>query len=524
MSNRLIFFLIIIFLIFLVLLWPKEINNKSSAFQQNIKPYKQNYNMSWKALDKNFMSKKSIQKIEEKIRPTYVAGQFYPASKEELKNTIESFLKNIQKEKFDKEIEIKALIAPHAGYIFSGQIAALGYKQLENNFNKIFILADNHNSNAFYFGVSIPTNFTHFQTPLGKIKISNLTNSFLRNKLFKNIPQAHETHIIEVHLPFLQKVLSNDFEIIPMVLSGLDKNQRKELADLIIQNLDSNTLIIISSDLSHFHPYDKAVKLDKICLKAITEMDFEKAEQCEICGPGSILTLMEIAKQKKWKTKLLGHKNSGDVIGDKNGVVGYGSIVFYQEKKSDTLKALDKNEQKILLDLARKSIELQVKENKIFEPNLNLISQYSKLLGKKGTFVTLYKNKKLRGCIGNILPQEELYLSVQNNAINAAINDPRFTPVAQEELNEIDIEISVLEILQLIKANNWQEYLNQLIPLKDGVIIKLGLNQATYLPQVWEQIPEKEIFLNSLCQKAGLDYECWKDPKIEIYKYQVQMF
>ncbi|MEK7167050.1 MAG: AmmeMemoRadiSam system protein A, partial [Patescibacteria group bacterium] len=423
--------------------------------------------------------------------------------------------------------------------------------------NKIFLLADNHNDQAFYSGISIPTNFTHFQTPLGKIKISNLIspasscetlnttekissyhsfpqqvvkysekcgiNSFSKNNLFKNISKAHETHVIEVQLPFLQTVLIH-FEIIPMILSNLNENQRKELANLIVQNLDSNTLIIASSDLSHFHSYDEAIKLDKTCLRAITDGDIEKVKNCEICGPSSVLTLMEIAKQKKWKMKMLNYKNSGDITGDKNSVVGYGSVIFYQEKKSSAIEALDKKEKKMLLEIARKSIESQIKENKIFEPNLNLISQYPKLLEKKGAFVTLYKNKQLRGCIGNILPQEELYLSVRNNAISAAIYDPRFLPILHEELNQIDIEISVLEIPQLIKVNNWQEYLNKITPLKDGVIIKLGSNQATYLPQVWEQISEKENFLNSLCQKAGLNYECWKDPKIEIYKYQVQKF
>ncbi|MFH1838424.1 MAG: AmmeMemoRadiSam system protein B [Candidatus Kuenenbacteria bacterium] len=516
------FSIFVILFIFFILVKPEKINNEK---------------------EKNFMLK------IEKIRPAYVAGQFYPASKKELENTIDFFLNNAQKEKFDEKIEIKALIVPHAGYVFSGQTAAFGYKQLENNFNKIFILADNHNSEALYSGISIPTNFTHFQTPLGEIKISNLINSFLENNLFKNISSAHKTHVIEIHLPFLQKILSN-FEIIPMALSGLDENQRKELTELISQNLDSNSLVIASSDLSHFHPYEKAVKLDKICLEAIINGDIEKVKKCEICGPNSVLTLMEIAKQKKWKTKFLDYKNSGDITGDKNNVVGYASVIFYQEKE------LNKKEQKILLDLARKSIELRIKENKIFEPDLNLISQYPKLLEKKGAFVTLFKDGKLKGCIGNILPQEKLYLSVQNNAINAAINDPRFLPIERKELDEIDIEISVLEIPQLIKANpireqnfltihadddinslstsnntafsngvnHWQEYLDKLIPLKDGVIIKLGSNQATYLPQVWEQIPEKENFLNSLCQKAGLDYECWKDPETKIYKYQVQMF
>ncbi|MEK9130390.1 MAG: AmmeMemoRadiSam system protein B [Patescibacteria group bacterium] len=463
------------------------------------------------------MPKNIFKKMEEKIKPATVAGQFYPASKIELENTINSFLNNVQKEVLNEKIEIKALISPHAGYAFSGQVAAFGYKQLENNFDNIFILADNHNSESLYSGISIPTDFTHFQTPIGNIKISNTIRSFLKNNLFKNIPSAYNSHIIEVQLPFLQKILTH-FKITPMILSGLNENQQTKLAELISQQLNSNDLIIVSSDLSHFHPYDKAVMLDKTCIKAITNGDVEEIKNCEVCGPNSILTLMKIAKQKKWKIKLLNYKNSGDIIEEKNSVVGYSSIIFYQEKE------LNKNEQKILLNLARKNIESRVKKNKPFEPDLNLISQYPKLLEKKGTFVTLSKNKTLRGCIGNILPQEELYLSVQNSAINAAMNDLRFLPVEENELNEINIEISVLEIPQLIEVNYWQEYLKQLTPLQDGIIIKLGSKQATYLPQVWEQIPEKENFLNSLCQKAGLDYECWKNPKIEIYKYQIQSF
>ncbi len=247
-----------------------------------------------------------------KTRHAIVAGAFYPASKEEIESMLNKFFRNFPKQ----EKQPKALIVPHAGYIYSGQVAAYAYALLSSKTKKIILLGPSH---SFYLnGIATDTNDC-WETPLGKVKL-------MKNN-FSKIEEAHmNEHCLEVQLPFLQKILSN-FEILPLVIG--DANP-KEISEKIINVLDDDTLLIVSSDLSHYQPYDTAVKIDHNTIKAIQDLDYNKMErQGDACGKISIMTLIDIAKKLNWKPKLLNYKNSGDVIGDKSGVVGYASFAFY---------------------------------------------------------------------------------------------------------------------------------------------------------------------------------------------------
>lgn len=455
-----------------------------------------------------------IKKKEEKIvREPAVAGTWYPGDKVQLSSLVEGYFSKAE------EIElagvVKGIIVPHAGYVYSGQVAAEGFKQLKENYKKVFIISTNHAQGANIQGISVP-DVTHYKTPLGEVKVSKIAKELMKYDLFLNVPEAHTTHVIEIELPFLQEKLG-EFEIIPMVTGGLSYEQIVEAADIISQYLDDETLIVISSDLSHYHPYDEAVGLDTECIKNIEALNFQEAAKCEACSLYAIFILMELAKRNGWQAKIIDYKNSGDTAGDKSSVVGYSSIVFYGEIE----KELNEGEKNFLLKLARKKLESIYTEEDVVVDSSELTPNLKKV---QGCFTTLNENGNLRGCIGHILPHTELYKCVLENVENAALHDSRFKPVTQDELKDIEIEISVLSVPEKLDFSSPDGLLEKLRPLVDGVVLKYGLKQATYLPQVWEQLPDKEVFLTQLCIKSGSSADCWKDDNVEIFTYHANVF
>ena len=441
-------------------------------------------------------------KTVKRVREPVVAGKFYPADKEKLENMVDYFLNNCKFEFYGK---LRGIIVPHAGYAFSGQVAACGFKQISKEVKLVIILGPSHY--VSFRGFYVP-NYTHFKTPLGEVKISEKAKLLRRERLSKNIDEKFE-HSIEVEIPFLQKILGKDFEIIPIITGIIDA---KELSEILAKYIDNQTLIVVSSDLSHYHSYEMARKLDKNCISSILNLSIEEIERCEACGKIPILTISYLAKKFGWEPELIMYRNSGDVTGNKERVVGYASIGFYEGLKNE--------EEKILLKIARETLESYIRNRSI--PSINESSLSENLKENKGCFVTLYKNGNLRGCIGSILPIEPLYRCVIRNTINAAVNDMRFLPVREEELKDIKIEISVLSIPKKLEFKDWRELLNKLEG-REGVIIKIHHKQATYLPQVWKIFENKEEFLSNLCLKAGANIDCWKK-KAEIYVYEAEVF
>lgn len=251
-----------------------------------------------------------------KIRKAAVAGMFYPKYKEEIESMINNFLSNVPNIKI--EGNLKALIVPHAGYIYSGQVAAYAYSLLRKYKNKQKIILLGHSHFVYFNDFASDVN-DYWETPLGRIKI--IENNFLK------LEAAHASeHCLEVQLPFLQKSLQN-FEILPLVTGEINP---KEISRTIINLIDNSSILIISSDLSHYNSYEIAVKIDKNTINAIKSLDFNKMEiEGDACGKIPILTVIDIAKNLKWKCKLLEYKNSGDTSGNKASVVGYASFVFY---------------------------------------------------------------------------------------------------------------------------------------------------------------------------------------------------
>ncbi len=469
-----------------------------------------------------------------RVREAAVAGLFYPGEQKALSKTLDALLASAPTHPVPR---LKALICPHAGYEYSGQTAAIAYKTLAGReVDTVVILAPSHY--AWFQGASIP-NADAWRTPLGLVPISEKAKALVSAKPFvlepkcpverpgwwrqspKPAPEAGQDtpdtweHSAEVQVPFLQKVLKN-FKILPIIFGEVDPEQ---VAKALAMVIDDKTIIVASSDLSHYHPYETAKTLDNRCIKAICNMDDEQMKSQEACGKGPILALMHLAKAKGWKPELLDYHNSGDVTAEKDRVVGYSAVAFFAPKTENYAAP----ERKFLLDLARKTLDCVVTNGGEL-PGISAKDVAPKLAEKKACFVTLTKGGALRGCIGHLLPQEPLYQAVADNARNAALRDPRFPPVHSDEVDKIRIEISVLTEPQPLSFSSPDDLLSKLQPNEDGVVLRIGFQSATFLPQVWAQIPDKAEFLNHLAEKAGCEPSAWRGKDTTVSIYHVESF
>lgn len=462
----------------------------------------------------------NMNKNEEKIiRLPAVAGSFYPDDKNVLENIINNFFEHVENKNYKN---IRALVSPHAGIIYSGQTASYGFKQLENQgIEKVIIIGPSHNEYLDTFGLS---HADYWRTPIGDVEIDQETNFEMeKNPVFEFTDLAfEEEHSQEVQIPFLQIALKNNWKLVPIIAGQMDNEKIISAAKTISQILNDKTVIIISTDLSHYYEKSIANEMDKKCLESINSIEYD--EECEACGEIPLKLLYEIAKINNWKSEILHYSDSGDITGDKN-VVGYVSAIFTEDfstnvEKIKTSKSDNSNysneDKKYLLNLARNTIDYAFLNNgKLMPVDEKEIPE--NLKQKRGVFVTLNKNQKLRGCIGYIEPIEKLYKAAQLNALSASFEDTRFSPLSQDELKNTKIEISILTVPQEVKFEDIRKDI-------DGVILKQGRYSATYLPQVWENVSSEDEFFGSLCQKAGLKWDCYENSETKFFTYQAEVF
>ncbi len=469
------------------------------------------------------------------VRQPAVAGSFYPATEKDLKYQIDLFFKATEDKTIDANVA--AIIVPHAGYVFSGSVAASAYSKLDpdKNFSRIFVIGTSHH--VLLNGASI-YNRGNYQTPMGTVSVDvELANKLIEeNRLIKYVPEAHEKeHSLEVQLPFLQYRLNKPFKIIPMVIGTQSAETCGKLAEILKPYFTPENLFIISSDFSHYPSYADAVKTDEATGNAIsgnspaafvqTILDNEKknisglATSC--CGWSSVLTLLDITSQQRdISVKHIKYMNSGDApqYGDKNRVVGYHSFVFTRstDDRADIDFNLAPDDKRILLKIARESIENELENDLIPKINTGELSDNVKL--NCGAFVTLTKNGNLRGCIGRFTANEPLYKVVQEMAKAAAFRDTRFLPVVRREMKSIDIEISVLTPLKRIYS------IDEFTLGKQGIYIIKGNRTGTFLPQVAKSTGwNKEEFLGHCARdKAGIGWDGWKTA--DLYTYEALVF
>ncbi len=495
------------------------------------------------------------------VKKPNVSGQFYSAQASVLREEIKGFLAKA-KPNLNKGDKIAILISPHAGYIYSGQVAAYGYKAIEGkNYRTVIILGPSH----FYgfHGISVwPQGF--FETPLGRMAVNEkIAKQFLKKgNIFQFIPQAFEKeHSIEVQIPFIQTVLPKA-NIVPLVIGQISFEDCQKLAQALydIVGEREDIFVLVSTDFSHYHDYETARRIDLGTIQALQNRQAEALwdgcilRKTEMCGfMGAVAALIYANKEHFEGPKVLLYKNSGDVIGDKRRVVGYVSAVFLRSQKikektkkkkendffdkspikkteplsgkkegegkveNETVPPLTLEQKRTLMEIAKKTIHQYITSGTI--PQFHITDP--RLQEKEGAFVTLKEYGRLRGCIGHIIGDQPLYQTVRDMAIAAATQDPRFRPVTKDELDKLEIEISVLSRPRRIKN------IDEIQLGKHGVIVSQGLfHKGIFLPQVATETGwNKEEFLSNLCaHKAGLPADAWKDPKTVIEIFTADVF
>jgi len=466
------------------------------------------------------------------VREPAVAGSWYPGKADTLSKDIKQYLENSKKEKVGDEVV--GLVVPHAGYVYSGQVAAHAYRLIEGKtFDSVIVVGPSHTLD--FKGISIYDR-GGYRTPLGVAAIDTELSKKLKErwKGIQFLPEAHaREHSLELQIPFLQ-VAVKTFKLVPLVMEPVwSRETCDRLASAIAGAVKGKkVLLIASSDLSHFHSYEKAVELDKIALNDIEKMDPEslnrdlKSGRCEACGGGPILSVMLAAKLLGAdKGKVMKYLNSGDVTGDRSRVVGYAAGVFYkttegvtkmkEEKKAGVDLGLNEEEKRLLHQIAKTVIENKVKGKAV--PEFNVDS--SILKENRGAFVTLTKKGQLRGCIGYIEGRGPLHKTIEKMAEAAAFQDPRFAPVKERELPELEVEISVLTPLKKVTD------VNEIEVGKHGIFIVKGGWSGLLLPQVATEYGwDRQTFLEHTCQKAGLPSTAWKEKGTEIYIFSADIF
>ena len=446
--------------------------------------------------------------------PTF-AGSFYPERAEELTNLLNSYM---QEQKIT--YKSKAIIVPHAGVYYSGYAAMAGFQHLEINEN-IFIIAPSHHEN--FNNIALPE-YTYFDTPLGSLEVNNKLIKDISNRFPCLISDDvfNVEHSIEVQLPFLQhlfypktqsaldfvkglKKLGKKIKIVPILVGNCDYR----LISDIISTYWENSSFVISSDLSHFYNQQECRQLDTYTATIIETGKLENFQPQQACGLIGIKGLVDFANNNDCSLIRAMIYNSGDINKETDRVVGYGSWFLHTDTKNDFI---EQYYSKYILDTVRKTILASFQEEEYIPRDIpTVLTQYG------ATFVTLKINGELRGCIGSIYPTKPLILDLIDNAKNAAFLDNRFEPLTVTEFNNIEISVSILSSIERINFKDEKDLLNKIQPY--GIILAEHDTRAVYLPIVWEQLPEKSIFLNSLKEKAGLPANYFSRT-LQAYKFE----
>jgi AmmeMemoRadiSam system protein B/AmmeMemoRadiSam system protein A len=424
------------------------------------------------------------------VRPAAVAGMFYPGSALALTQEVDDLLGGA--EALAPRVGFpKAIIVPHAGYIYSGGVAASAYdavRPARGIVHRVVLLGPVHRVPVR--GLATVSNEA-FATPLGPVAIDRDALASLADlpQVVTSDPAHAMEHSLEVQLPFLQKTLGS-FKLVPFAVGMASVAEVAQVIERLWGGLE--TLIVISTDLSHYHAYDDARRMDGETVSKILAFATD-LDQDEACGATPLNGLLHVAKRKNLSLKLLAAANSGDTAGGRDRVVGYSSFGLY-EGAEPALDAAGKT----LIALARDAIESRLFERKKIDSDLPWLQQSG------ATFVTLTRDGQLRGCIGSLEAVRPLAMDVAENALGAAFRDPRFPRLTAEEWPSCRVEVSLLSAPKRIEFADEADLLEQLEPGLDGVILECGNRRSTFLPQVWEGLPDKRAFLAELVKKAGL--------------------
>jgi MEMO1 family protein len=451
-------------------------------------------------------------------RPPAMAGMFYPADPAALRRDLQHYLAQVPAAATDAPAP-KALIAPHAGYVYSGPIAAQAYARLRplaGTIRRVVLLGPVHR--VAVRGLAVPS-VAAFDTPLGSVEVDRDALAQLAG-----LPQvvtsdrAHaQEHSLEVHLPFLQHVLG-EFKVVPLAVGEATAAE----VDEVLARLwgGAETLVVVSSDLSHYLPYAAACAADRATVNAM--LAFESTlDPAQACGATPVNGLLAFARRRGLRADLLDLRNSGDTAGVRARVVGYAALALYEADSatSSTQDASTAGEERgpVLLAHARAAIAHRLGLAAVAAPHAAFLDEPG------ATFVTLKIDRALRGCIGSLAPHRPLGEDVRANAHAAAFDDPRFAPLAIGEFASLEIEVSLLSPSAPIVVRSEAELHARLRPGIDGVTLQWGHRRGTFLPQVWESLPTPREFVAQLKRKAGLPLDFWAEG-LSFSRYTVEKF
>ncbi|UCE60989.1 MAG: AmmeMemoRadiSam system protein B [Phycisphaerales bacterium] len=468
---------------------------------------------------------------ESKVRPAQFAGSWYPGDGSDLAKEIDDLLAKASAASLPSKPV--GIISPHAGYRFSAPVAASAYACLRgHNFKRVIVMAFSHRGSSQYQGVDVPQDLDAYSTPLGEVPIDRKACDLLRKSpIFVSNPGVDRgEHSLELQLPFLQRVLK-DFALVPLYVGRMTTADYADAARAILPLLDGDTLLVTSTDFTHFGPRfgyvpfredlpGKLRELAEQAAKPLLKCDFDGfVEHLEktrdtICGRGPVSLMLRTLSMHEGATGIrTGFDTSGQLTGDWSNSVTYQSFVF--TRREGTLGAAERD---FLLKLARQTVTAHLKGQALPEVNAGELSE--KLRAKGACFVTLKNHGDLRGCIGNMTAETPLFKAVIRNAVSAC-KDRRFVmnPVTAAELNQLDIEISYLTPMKLV--NNTDE----IVVGQHGLLISKGWNRGVLLPQVaYERGWTREEFLAHTCRKAGLPVNAWKEPDARIQSFTAEVF
>lgn len=465
---------------------------------------------------------------EDTARPAVYAGRFYPSDPRALEGMVDSLLALSIADGPDHDII--AGVVPHAGYVYSGATAADFYRSIEGmDFDAVILVGPAHQVSFTGFSVYDGSAYT---TPLGRVPVAEDIARRLRDShpAASFHSRAHEAeHCLEVHLPFLQKVLEPGFGIVPVLTGGAEPDALRYMAELLLSEAcESRVLVIASSDLSHYPPLELAEEFDSMTVTAILEGDMEdfldatsperlpSASGTFACGRLPIALVMAYTGlYPEVNTELLSMTTSAEYSGDDARVVGYASISFASSSSRPSSWSVSPQGMEVLMRIAENSVRAAVTGSDYSPPD----TLPEELTLPRGVFVTLTRNGQLRGCIGTLRPSGQLAMNVARMSASAALNDPRFVPVAEAELSELEYEISVLTPMQVM-----QDWRDVRVGTDGLLVIGRDGRSGVLLPQVpVEQGWNRQEYLEGVCMKAGLDPDAYRGDVI-LYRFQAQVF
>jgi len=446
--------------------------------------------------------------LNPRVRPAAVAGAFYPADPAALHHELDDLLGGI--ERFEPRFAFpKVLVVPHAGYIYSGPVAAAAYDELlpaRGVVKRVVLLGPVHR--VAVDGLALP-GAEAFDTPLGRVPLDRAAVRELSGirQVVTSAPAHAQEHSLEVQLPFLQKVLGA-FSLVPLAVGNASTIEVAEVIERLWGGPE--TLFVLSTDLSHYHDYDQAKKIDGATLRRIAGFATDIRHE-EACGATALNGLLAVARRRKLSIRLLSACNSGDTAGGRSRVVGYSAFALHEGAPVGAEEA-----GRTLIGIARASIA-----KVLGFPGESPVAMLAPWLRQAGaTFVTLTMDGKLRGCVGSLAAERMLGEDVAANALGAAFRDHRFAKLSREEWPRCECEVSLLSAPKPFRFADEADLLAQIRPGEDGIILEHQGRRATFLPQVWEDLPAVRPFLDELMTKAGIA-EGTRLARCRLWRYRV---